>query len=255
MGGNVPVEMFYGRSEQRARIIDQTGTPLMCGGRQPGKSALLRVAAPRFERTPSWIALYVDVAAAEIGTRRGTPDSSGTCSTRSCGAATSSGRARPAVRLELALMEREGVLGRDGLEYALTPRATGPSQAPDLGALRDCLAATRAERETLIRCHTVVLFLRRLPDGQQASSAKQRDFAREVAAEGLDYHLGERLPPGYAYVSVYEGAIEGAGARIPNPRDTHPPTGPANRHATRGDLHERRVPAGRATGALIRRRF
>jgi len=70
VGGNVPVAIFYGRSEERARNIDQTGTPLVYGGRQLGNSALLRAAAPRFERTPSWIALYVDVAAAEIGTQR-----------------------------------------------------------------------------------------------------------------------------------------------------------------------------------------
>jgi hypothetical protein len=70
VGGNVPVAMFYSRSKERPRIIDQTGTPLMYGGRQLGKSALLRAVARRFERTPSWIALYVDVAAAEIGTQR-----------------------------------------------------------------------------------------------------------------------------------------------------------------------------------------
>lgn len=70
-----------------------------------------------------------------------------------------------------------------------------PQPGTGLGALGDYLAASRAERETLIRRHTVVLFLRRLPDGQQASSAKQCDLARKVAAEGLDYHLAREFGP------------------------------------------------------------
>lgn len=70
MAGNVPVEMFYGRSAERARVIDKAGTSLIYGGRQLGKSALLRSAARRFEQTFSQTAIYIDVAAAEIGTRR-----------------------------------------------------------------------------------------------------------------------------------------------------------------------------------------
>jgi hypothetical protein len=71
-------------------------------------------------------------------------------------------------------MERKGVLGRDGLDYVLTPQVTRLSEAAELGALRDYLAATRAERETLIRRDMIVLVLCRLPNRQQASSAKQR---------------------------------------------------------------------------------
>ncbi len=70
VAGNVPVEMFYGRSEERARIIDPSGTSLIYGGRQLGKSALLRAAARRFERTEEQVAVYVDLGAAEIATQR-----------------------------------------------------------------------------------------------------------------------------------------------------------------------------------------
>ncbi|MGE0027601.1 MAG: hypothetical protein AB7I08_03140 [Thermoleophilia bacterium] len=69
VAGNVPVEMFYGRSEERSRIVSASGTSLIYGGRQLGKSALLRAAARRFEQTPEQVALYVDLHAAEIATQ------------------------------------------------------------------------------------------------------------------------------------------------------------------------------------------
>ena len=57
--GDVPLEMFYGRSVERSSIMDQRGTSLIYGGRQLGKSALLRSAAGRFEQTNGYKALYV----------------------------------------------------------------------------------------------------------------------------------------------------------------------------------------------------
>jgi hypothetical protein len=65
--GDVPVEMFYGRSSERSSIIDPLGTSLIYGGRQLGKSALLRAAARHFRGTPHYHALYVDLRPAAIG--------------------------------------------------------------------------------------------------------------------------------------------------------------------------------------------
>ncbi|HLN06241.1 MAG TPA: hypothetical protein VK217_08185, partial [Acidimicrobiales bacterium] len=68
--GDVPVEMFYGRSLERSSITDLRGTSLIYGGRQLGKSALLRSAAGRFEQTRGYKALYVTLQSAPIATTR-----------------------------------------------------------------------------------------------------------------------------------------------------------------------------------------
>lgn len=47
--GNTPPEMFYGRTEEIAAVLDLSGPSVLYGGRQLGKSALLRAAAARFE--------------------------------------------------------------------------------------------------------------------------------------------------------------------------------------------------------------
>ncbi len=49
MAGDVPREMFYGRTEELASVIDPHGSCFVSGGRQLGKSALLRAAARRFD--------------------------------------------------------------------------------------------------------------------------------------------------------------------------------------------------------------
>ncbi len=46
--GDTPPEMFYGRTEELAAVIDLNGPSFVSGGRQLGKSALLRAAARRF---------------------------------------------------------------------------------------------------------------------------------------------------------------------------------------------------------------
>ncbi|WP_346080971.1 MULTISPECIES: hypothetical protein [Actinomycetes] len=56
---SVPSEMFYGRQQELNDITSMTGAQLLYGGRQLGKSALLRAAARRFETTPSHVALYI----------------------------------------------------------------------------------------------------------------------------------------------------------------------------------------------------
>ncbi|MBB4675669.1 hypothetical protein [Crossiella cryophila] len=47
--GDTPPEMFYGRTDELAAVVDLNGPSFVSGGRQLGKSALLRVAARRFE--------------------------------------------------------------------------------------------------------------------------------------------------------------------------------------------------------------
>lgn len=56
---SVPSEMFYGRQQELNDITSKTGAQLLYGGRQLGKSALLRAAARRFETTPGHVALYI----------------------------------------------------------------------------------------------------------------------------------------------------------------------------------------------------
>ncbi|MPQ99587.1 hypothetical protein GB931_17020 [Modestobacter sp. I12A-02628] len=47
--GDTPLEMFYGRTDELAAVVDLNGPSFVSGGRQLGKSALLRAAARRFE--------------------------------------------------------------------------------------------------------------------------------------------------------------------------------------------------------------
>ncbi|MEX2971745.1 hypothetical protein [Streptomyces sp. C184] len=56
---SVPSEMFYGRQQELNDITSMTGAQLLYGGRQLGKSALLRAAARRFETTKDHVALYI----------------------------------------------------------------------------------------------------------------------------------------------------------------------------------------------------
>ncbi|WP_460914450.1 hypothetical protein [Plantactinospora veratri] len=49
VAGLVPREMFYGRTEERDRVVDMMGSCIVYGGRQLGKSALLRAAVRDFD--------------------------------------------------------------------------------------------------------------------------------------------------------------------------------------------------------------
>ncbi|WP_446210112.1 hypothetical protein [Micromonospora sp. IBSANI012] len=49
VAGLVPQEMFYGRAEERDKVVDMMGSCIVYGGRQLGKSALLRAAAREFD--------------------------------------------------------------------------------------------------------------------------------------------------------------------------------------------------------------
>lgn len=73
--GEVPDEMFVGRVEERSQIEDPTGSMFVYGGRQLGKSALLRRVERGVMRTgvtsdgepPSRVAIYFDLKSSSIG--------------------------------------------------------------------------------------------------------------------------------------------------------------------------------------------
>jgi predicted nucleic acid-binding Zn-ribbon protein len=70
-GSNVPVEMFFGRGWQRESIFDRFGTNLIYGGRQLGKTALLReVKRQSHNPDEGIIVLWIDLKAENIGTSR-----------------------------------------------------------------------------------------------------------------------------------------------------------------------------------------
>ena len=76
-GGEVPDEVFVGREEERRRIESPTGSMFVYGGRQLGKSALLRRVERMFTDRPADpggnrpsdgnVALYIDLKAQGIG--------------------------------------------------------------------------------------------------------------------------------------------------------------------------------------------
>lgn len=59
--GNTPEEMFYGRVGERQKVIDLNGPSFISGGRQLGKSALLRSAEREFNKVRTQRALWLDV--------------------------------------------------------------------------------------------------------------------------------------------------------------------------------------------------
>jgi hypothetical protein len=71
----VPVEMFFGREQERRAILDPDGTNLVYGGRQLGKSALLRDVERR-EHSPArdQIVRWIDLKNRGVGIDRPTQD-------------------------------------------------------------------------------------------------------------------------------------------------------------------------------------
>lgn len=65
--GLVPIEMFYGRERERRSIIDPMGSCFIYGGRQLGKTALLRDVERRFNEQDGKIALWFDLKTHGIG--------------------------------------------------------------------------------------------------------------------------------------------------------------------------------------------
>jgi hypothetical protein len=74
-GSLVPPEMFFGRERERDQIIDPYGPSVLYGGRQLGKTALLRH-VKRMYHNPSkgWIVRWIDLRAEGIGYYRGTEE-------------------------------------------------------------------------------------------------------------------------------------------------------------------------------------
>ena len=67
----LPVEMFFGRADERESIVDRFGTNLVYGGRQLGKTALLRDVERHFHRpTQGVIVRWLDLLSEHIGLTR-----------------------------------------------------------------------------------------------------------------------------------------------------------------------------------------
>ncbi|MDH6123195.1 hypothetical protein [Kitasatospora sp. GP82] len=67
VAGLVPPEVFYGRSKEMATVVDPLGALFLYGGRQLGKSALLRKVEATFPMTPERKAIYLDLKARGVG--------------------------------------------------------------------------------------------------------------------------------------------------------------------------------------------
>jgi hypothetical protein len=66
--GDVPREVFYGRKEELRRVQDANDALFVYGGRQLGKSALLKTAMREFAETdPRWRSIYIDLKAEGVG--------------------------------------------------------------------------------------------------------------------------------------------------------------------------------------------
>jgi hypothetical protein len=61
VGSRIPPEMFFGRESEIARIKDPDGPSLVYGGRQLGKTVLLRQARRQFHSPPDRIACWIDL--------------------------------------------------------------------------------------------------------------------------------------------------------------------------------------------------
>ncbi|MEU6158234.1 hypothetical protein [Streptomyces sp. NPDC047130] len=67
VAGLVPPEVFYGRSAEMAEVIDPLGALFLYGGRQLGKSALLRKVEADYSSRPERKAVYLDLKARGVG--------------------------------------------------------------------------------------------------------------------------------------------------------------------------------------------
>ncbi|MFD4991460.1 hypothetical protein ACFWH7_14185 [Cellulosimicrobium cellulans] len=66
--GDTAPEMFYGRTDERAALIDMAGSSFVSGGRQLGKSALLRQAKREFEAaSPQQVAIVETIYSVRSG--------------------------------------------------------------------------------------------------------------------------------------------------------------------------------------------
>ena len=70
VAGLVPECMFYGRRDELAAVLDRNGACYLYGGRQLGKSAILRHAERTFNTVDGQKAIYLDLKGAQIGMPR-----------------------------------------------------------------------------------------------------------------------------------------------------------------------------------------
>ena len=68
VAGNVPDEVFVGRNNEIAQLTDRAGSLFVYGGRQLGKSALLRKIQRDFNAEPDHHAIFIDLNSHGIGT-------------------------------------------------------------------------------------------------------------------------------------------------------------------------------------------
>ncbi len=69
--GLVPPELFFGRAYERRRVMDKDGACFIYGGRQLGKTALLKSVEREFHRPERWqLARCIDLRVREIGHAR-----------------------------------------------------------------------------------------------------------------------------------------------------------------------------------------
>lgn len=68
VAGNVPDEVFVGRADEIATLTDPAGSLFVYGGRQLGKSALLRKIQRDFNSEPDHRAIFIDLNSHGIGT-------------------------------------------------------------------------------------------------------------------------------------------------------------------------------------------
>lgn len=67
VAGLVPPEVFYGRTREMAAVTNPLGALFLYGGRQLGKSALLRKVEADFPSSPEHKAVYLDLKARGVG--------------------------------------------------------------------------------------------------------------------------------------------------------------------------------------------
>ncbi len=65
--GNVPDEVFVGRNREQVQLESPVGSMFVYGGRQLGKSALLRKIERDFSSTPDQHAIYIDLSSKGLG--------------------------------------------------------------------------------------------------------------------------------------------------------------------------------------------
>jgi hypothetical protein len=146
----VPPEMFYGRRRERDEVLNPFGSCFIYGGRQLGKTALLRDAEQTFNRTPGHAAIWLDLKDARVGIDR-----------------------------DLWPFLAEALKGR-GLVPASVPSNIGPDKL--LGHIEEWLEE-HPTRRLLLLLDEADVFLKKDSDGGEAGTAGA--YGRVTKLKGL----------------------------------------------------------------------